>query len=108
MLLHIKESNEENLDNLFITSKQKILNLLQTRNNKSVKIFSYHRPMPWDDIMTVVDRLQEDEDILNAIISAGVTAKLKYATNRYAQSLPDVTFLITNTNPRNPGWSKWN
>lgn len=108
MLLHIKESNEENLDNLFINSKQKILNLLQTRSNKSVKIFSYRRPIPWDDITTVVDRLMEDEDILNAIISAGVTAKLKYATNRYAQSLPDVTFLITNTNPRNPGWSKWN
>ena len=108
MLLHIKESNEENLDNLFIVSKQKILNLLQTRNNKSVKIFSYHRPMPWEDIMTVVDRLREDEDILNAIISAGVTAKLKYATNRCAQAVSDVTFLITNTNPRNPGWSKWN
>ena len=108
MLLHIKESNEENLDNLFITSKQKILDLLQTRSNKSVKIFSYRQPMPWDDITTVVNRLREDEDILNAIINAEVTAKLKYATNRYAQSLPDVTFLITNTNPRNPGWSKWN
>lgn len=48
-----------------------------------------------------------DNDILNAIVAAGVTAKLQFASNRYAQYLPDVTFKITNSNPRHPGWSKW-
>ena len=104
--INITESNE--VDTLFTASKQKILDLLNKMDKKSTKIFSRAKETSWDDIFAVVDMLRKDEDILNAIMNAGVTAKLKYTTNRYAQALPEVTFMITNFNPRNPGWSKWN
>ena len=92
---------------LFDNCKQKILNLLTNGTAKSVKIISRTKDISWEDINNVVEQLKTDNDILNAIVAAGVTAKLQFASNRYAQYLPDVTFKITNSNPRHPGWSKW-
>lgn len=101
----IKESYDYN--GLFDDCKQKILNLLNNGTAKSVKIISRSKDISWEDIDDVVEQLMADNDILNAIVAAGVTAKLQFASNRYAQYLPDVTFKITNNNPRHPGWSKW-
>ena len=106
MLKLIIESNDSN--GLFNSCKQKILNMLDNGTAKSVKIISRTKDISWEDINNVVEQLMADNDILNAIVAAGVTAKLQFASNRYAQYLPDVTFKITNSNPRHPGWSKWN
>ena len=97
----------DNSNSLFDSCKQKILNLLNNGTAKSVKIISRTKDISWEDINNVVEQLKTDNDILNAIVAAGVTAKLQFASNRYAQYLPDVTFKITNSNPRHPGWSKW-
>ena len=105
MLKLIIESNDSN--GLFNSCKQKILNMLDNGTAKSVKIISRTKDISWEDINNVVEQLMADNDILNAIVAAGVTAKLQFASNRYAQYLPDVTFKITNSNPRHPGWSKW-
>ena len=105
MLKLIIESNDSN--GLFDDCKQKILNLLNNGTAKSVKIISRTKDISWEDINDVVGQLMADNDILDAIVAAGVTAKLQFAFNRYAQYLPDVTFKITNNNSRHPGWSKW-
>lgn len=101
----IKESN--NSTGLVDNCRQKILNLLNNGTAKSVKIISRTKDISWEDINDVIEQLMTDPDILDAIVAAGVTAKLQFASNRYAQYLPDVTFKITNNNPRHPGWSKW-
>lgn len=105
MLKLIIESNNSN--SLFDDCKQKILNLLNNGTAKSVKIIGRTKDISWEDINNVETQLRADKDILDAIVAAGVTAKLQFARNRYGQCMSDVTFKITNNNPRHPGWSKW-
>lgn len=105
MKLHIND-DVSNTDSLFNQKKQRIIDFLNTNTAKSTKIFRLHE-YPYETIVDAVKMLKEDDEILQAIIDAGVTAKLKFRTNRYGQASSEVIFMITNTNPRNPGWSSW-
>ena len=108
--LYINDSaiNEDvsNINNVFNQKKQQIINFLNNSTAKSTKIFRLDE-YSYETVVEVVKMLKEDDEILQAIIDAGVTAKLKFRTNRYGQASSEVTFMITNTNPRKPGWSSW-
>ena len=108
--LYINDSviNEDvsDTDSLFNQKKKQIINFLNNSTAKSIKIFRLDE-YSYETVTDVVKMLKEDDEILQAIIDAGVTAKLKFRTNRYGQASSEVTFIITNTNPRNPGWSSW-
>ena len=49
----------------------------------------------------------KDDEIADAIDQAGVLAKMKYGTNRYAQTMPELTFVVTTSKRGTTSWSNY-
>lgn len=91
----------------FDEAKNKILKMLNNGTTKSVSIVPLGADAASKDILELAQLLKGDQDIADALESAGVIGHLDLGHNRYAQGPISLKFRITMSKRGKSGWSNW-